>query len=126
MAFFLISTITYVNITRRVFFTSALLRRRDGIGRRAGLKIPWWQHRIGSTPIAGTRSGADFAPSKIPEHFAFGDFFRIILLPITFCSALSLFAPLTEFKLENHESMIHRFSSVKYNVKRKYRGKIVQ
>ena len=29
--------------------------RRDGIGRRAGLKIPWWQHRIGSTPIAGTK-----------------------------------------------------------------------
>jgi len=32
-----------------------LLRRRDGIGGRAGLKIPWWQHRIGSTPIAGTK-----------------------------------------------------------------------
>ena len=31
------------------------LRRRDGIGRRAGLKIPWWQHRMGSTPIAGTK-----------------------------------------------------------------------
>ena len=28
--------------------------RRDGIGRRAGFKIPWWQHRMGSTPIAGT------------------------------------------------------------------------
>ena len=32
-----------------------MLRRRDGIGRRAGLKIPWWRHRIGSTPIAGTK-----------------------------------------------------------------------
>ena len=32
-------------------------RRRDGIGRRAGLKIPWWQHRMGSTPIAGTILG---------------------------------------------------------------------
>ena len=31
-----------------------MLCRRDGIGRRAGLKIPWWQHRMGSTPIAGT------------------------------------------------------------------------
>ena len=30
------------------------LRRLDGIGRRAGLKIPWWQHRVGSTPTAGT------------------------------------------------------------------------
>jgi hypothetical protein len=28
--------------------------RRDGTGRRAGFKIPWWQHRMGSTPIAGT------------------------------------------------------------------------
>ena len=28
--------------------------RRDGIGGRAGFKIPWWQHRMGSTPIAGT------------------------------------------------------------------------
>ena len=28
--------------------------RRDGIGRRAGLKILWWRHRMGSTPIAGT------------------------------------------------------------------------
>ena len=29
--------------------------RCDGIGRRAGLKIQWWQHRIGSTPITGTK-----------------------------------------------------------------------
>ena len=28
--------------------------RCDGIGRRAGLKIPWWQHRVGSTPTTGT------------------------------------------------------------------------
>ena len=30
-------------------------RRCDGIGRRAGLKIRWWRHRIGSTPITGTK-----------------------------------------------------------------------
>ena len=30
--------------------------RRDGIGRRAGLKILWWRHRMGSTPIAGTNN----------------------------------------------------------------------
>ena len=34
--------------------TMSLFRRRDGIGRRAGFKIQWWHHRIGSTPIAGT------------------------------------------------------------------------
>ena len=58
MAFFLISTFIYANITRRVLLSIRLIEtylcRRDGIGRRAGLKIPWWQHRIGSTPIAGT------------------------------------------------------------------------
>ena len=29
--------------------------RCDGIGRRAGLKIPWWRHRAGSTPATGTK-----------------------------------------------------------------------
>ena len=27
--------------------------RRGGTGRRAGLKILWWQHRTGSIPVAG-------------------------------------------------------------------------
>ena len=27
--------------------------RSGGIGRRAGLKIPWWRHRAGSTPACG-------------------------------------------------------------------------
>ena len=30
------------------------ISRNGGIGRRKGLKIPRWQHRIGSTPIFGT------------------------------------------------------------------------
>ena len=34
------------------------ISRCDGIGRRAGLKIQWWQHRIGSTPITGTTPAA--------------------------------------------------------------------
>lgn len=34
--------------------------RDGGIGRRAGLKIPWWQHRVGSIPTLGT-------PHKICE-----------------------------------------------------------
>ena len=29
--------------------------RCDGIGRRAGLKIQWWRHRTGSTPVTGTK-----------------------------------------------------------------------
>ena len=29
--------------------------RCDGIGRRAGFKIQWWQHRVGSTPTTGTK-----------------------------------------------------------------------
>ena len=28
--------------------------RRGGTGRRAGLKILWWQHRTGSIPVVGT------------------------------------------------------------------------
>ena len=30
------------------------MSRCDGIGRRDGLKIRWWQHRAGSTPATGT------------------------------------------------------------------------
>ena len=30
--------------------------RNGGIGRRKGLKIPRWKHRIGSTPIFGTKT----------------------------------------------------------------------
>ncbi len=30
------------------------LCRRGGTGRRAGLKILWWQHRTGSIPVAGS------------------------------------------------------------------------
>ena len=30
-------------------------RRYDGIGRRDGLKIRWWQHRVGSSPTTGTK-----------------------------------------------------------------------
>ena len=31
------------------------ISRNGGIGRRKGLKIPRWQHRIGSSPISGTK-----------------------------------------------------------------------
>ena len=34
-----------------------LTGRCDGIGRRAGLKIPWWRHRVGSSPTTGTKKG---------------------------------------------------------------------
>ena len=30
--------------------------RCDGIGRRDGLKIRWWQHCAGSTPATGTKN----------------------------------------------------------------------
>ena len=29
--------------------------RCDGIGRRDGLKIRWWRHRVGSSPTTGTK-----------------------------------------------------------------------
>ncbi len=28
--------------------------RSGGTGRRAGFKIQWWQHRVGSSPTFGT------------------------------------------------------------------------
>ena len=36
------------------------IRRCDGIGRRDGLKIRWWQHRVGSSPTTGTKLEATF------------------------------------------------------------------
>ena len=40
-----------------VYNTSVVNTRRcDGIGRRAGLKIRWWRHRTGSTPVTGTNT----------------------------------------------------------------------
>ena len=34
--------------------------RCDGIGRRDGLKIRWWQHRVGSSPTTGTIIGNQY------------------------------------------------------------------
>ena len=36
-----------------------LICRRDGIGRRAGLKIQSWQQGAGSTPAAGTKKDSN-------------------------------------------------------------------
>ena len=36
-------------------FAIIFIRRCVGIGRRDGLKIRWWQHRVGSTPTTGTK-----------------------------------------------------------------------
>ena len=64
--------------------------RRDGIGRRTGLKIPRWRHRAGSTPAAGTSSSqatyrlrrffyekssrAHSAAPRFPTKFCFANF----------------------------------------------------
>ena len=37
-------------------YNAPVMRRCDGIGRRAGLKIPWWRHRVGSSPTTGTKT----------------------------------------------------------------------
>jgi len=39
------------------FVASGCLRRRGGIGRRAGLKIQWPRGRVGSSPSAGISVG---------------------------------------------------------------------
>ena len=40
--------------------------RYDGIDRRAGLKIQWWRHRTGSTPVTGTIIGQQ--KDVVPEN----------------------------------------------------------
>ena len=35
---------------------ACIMCRCDGIGRRDGLKIRWWRHRVGSSPTTGTSS----------------------------------------------------------------------
>ena len=53
-----------------------LTGRCDGIGRRAGLKIPWWQHRIGSTPITGTNG---ISPLQAAPHVV-GCVFHVLII----------------------------------------------
>ena len=36
------------------------MSRSDGIGRRDGLKIRWWRHRVGSSPTTGTNKKTSF------------------------------------------------------------------
>ena len=57
--------------------------RSGGTGRRAGLKIPWWQHRIGSIPICGTCWAKRNRKKKKTVHL--WDCFLFLL--ITFCEA---------------------------------------
>ena len=45
-----------LDIRRYLWYYNWVICRCGGIGRRAGLKIPWWQHRVGSTPTIGTTS----------------------------------------------------------------------
>ena len=46
-------------------------RRYDGIGRRDGLKIRWWQHRVGSSPTTGTNANGDTVFENAVSPFAF-------------------------------------------------------
>ena len=43
--------------------------RCDGIGRRDGLKIRWWRHRVGSSPTTGTSSSQ--ATYRLRRAFSF-------------------------------------------------------
>ena len=44
----------FLIFTARCAIIKKLIRRCDGIGRRDGLKIRWWRHRVGSSPTTGT------------------------------------------------------------------------
>ena len=45
----------YIDFTIPFLYNVLETRRRDGIGRRAGLKIRSWRQGAGSTPAAGTK-----------------------------------------------------------------------
>ena len=65
--------------------------RRDGIGRRAGLKIQSWQQGAGSTPAAGTiRTSRKPCASKV-----FGLFFQLLLKSLARKNKRAVFGPST-------------------------------
>jgi hypothetical protein len=50
----LLKLINLLTLGFEFYIIKKLICRRDGIGRRAGLKIQSWQQGAGSTPAAGT------------------------------------------------------------------------
>ena len=52
-----------------VMYNKGRIRRYDGIGRRDGLKIRWWRHRVGSSPTTGTSSSQ--ASYRLRRAFSF-------------------------------------------------------
>ena len=51
----LLKLINLLTLGFEFYIIKKLICRRDGIGRRAGLKIQSWQQGAGSTPAAGTK-----------------------------------------------------------------------
>ena len=51
----------------------SMICRYDGIGRRDGLKIRWWRHRVGSSPTTGTKYNPNLFP--IGDRFGLFAFF---------------------------------------------------
>ena len=47
------------------------ISRCDGIGRRDGFKIRWWQHRVGSSPTTGTISSVHKGFHFMNTRFSF-------------------------------------------------------
>ena len=50
----LLKLINLLTLGFEFYIIKKLICRRDGIGRRAGLKIQSWQQGAGSTPATGT------------------------------------------------------------------------
>lgn len=51
----LLKLINLLTLGFEFYIIKKLICRRDGIGRRAGLKIQSWRQGAGSTPAAGTK-----------------------------------------------------------------------
>ena len=54
-------------------YNKGRIRRYDGIGRRDGLKIRWWRHRVGSSPTTGTIKAKQYRCRR-PEAYGINCF----------------------------------------------------
>ena len=56
---------------KKMLYNTQAPCRCDGIGRRDGLKIRWWRHRVGSSPTTGTIKEPGIDTKSVPGLFLF-------------------------------------------------------
>ena len=73
--------LTSVRFCCKIYEHKSYICRCGGIGRRPGLKIPWWQHRTGSIPVSGTRKETPFVYRTKGVSFQRNKSLRICEMP---------------------------------------------